>query len=120
MIAGLITAVIAAVALYLTGAPALLGAHPQWATSVISIGAPIGIFGFMALVKTNKTAVMVGSVTLLIVAYVTATVGKSRFGASYGDDALAGQMWHYGWIAICAMFPLALAAIVQWVLSRRR
>ena len=120
MIAGVIGAVLAAFAIYLTDAPAFLGAHPTWAATVIGIGAPLGVFGFIALVRTNRHILLGLSIVGLIVAYMAVVYGKSRFAASFGDDVLAGKMWYFGWIAICGFAPLSMAALVNWIFANRQ
>ena len=117
MIAGLIAALLAGLVLFLTGAPLALGAHPFWAVKVIAIGVPLGAVMFVALFRLRKMSVLFGSGAMICVAYAVADIGKSRFGASYGDDAFAGQMWFFGWIAICAFVALFVAAAARRALD---
>lgn len=117
---GIIAGIATFAVLYFAQVPLALGAHPQWAQSVVSIGAPIGLFGFMALIKTNKTVLSAVGIAGLVAAYVTAVTGKARFVASYADDTIAGQMWFYGWIAACTFAVFAVSAVAQRLTDRSR
>lgn len=89
----------------------LAGAHPWWSNGVILIGVPLGLtlgLGLVFLGKPRRVATLsgVGAVIALAVAFI----GKARFAASLAEDALAGRMWYFGWIAFCA---LATAAVLS-------
>lgn len=118
MIFGLITGVSAAVAMYLVGAPLLLGAHPFWAVKVIWIGAAIGLLVSLALWRLPRLAGLSVAGLASIASFGAAHIGKTRFAASYAEDALAGQMWYFGWIATCACI-VALAAVGGRVALRK-
>lgn len=98
--------------LYATGAPLALGAHPLWAVQVIWIGGTLGCgLGILAASRPSWTARVIG-LALTLGGYSAAMIGKMRFAASYAEDALAGQMWYFGWIAACTGCTLLLASIV--------
>lgn len=111
MKAALIAGAVAAFALYLTGLPLAVGAHPFWAVKVIWIGAPLGLLVSLAFIRLPRTSGIALSGAVLIASYLVAHIGKTRFAASYAEDALAGQMWYFGWIATCAAIVLAVATI---------
>lgn len=103
-----------------TGLPGALGAHPFWATQVLWIGAPIGIL--LALLATLRGKVgfaLLGGIALSTAAYGTATYGRIAFAASYAEDAVAGQLWYVGWIALAAGTALTLASLPAHIYSRQ-
>jgi hypothetical protein len=61
---------------------------------------------------------LISLTVVALAAYATANIGKTRFAASYAEDALAGQMWYFGWIATCT-FTLALLATLAWTTRQR-
>jgi hypothetical protein len=99
----------AAGAAYFFKVPLKLGAHPFWADQVILWGAPIGVILGLIAVRLSFRASIIGFVALTGIAYLTAHTGKSRFAASYAEDAFGGQMWFFGWHGV---FVFAVAAIV--------
>ncbi|NNF25461.1 MAG: hypothetical protein HKN63_11775 [Rhodobacteraceae bacterium] len=100
-----------------TGLTAQAGAHPALALQQAMVGAPIGAVLALALSRTRtpKVAQLMLWAVLLLAAFAMAALGKQRFVASYAEDAFAGHLWHYGWIAALA----ALTALNAVVLSRR-
>lgn len=98
-----------------TGLTQTLGAHPWWARSVVWLGLPFGLaiawlirfFGFRYRWRVIGTALFGAA------AFIIATLGKSRFAASYAEDVLAGQFWHLGWVATCA-FSVAFLTSLLW------
>jgi hypothetical protein len=92
-----------------------LGAHPWWATQVIWLGLGLGILLGVILwsLRFSRTTRLLSLVGLTLAAFATAHTGKARFAASYAEDALAGQMWYFGWIATCS-FALAVLATAVW------
>ena len=90
-----------------------LGAHPWWAQTVILIGLPLGLI--LAVLLSRWTASWRIAMVVLGTgaAFAAATLGKARFAASYAEDALAGQIWYFGWIATCALAS-ALFATALW------
>ncbi len=118
MTRSLLTALIAAlivIGFALLGGTKTLGAHPFWSLNVALIGAPIG--GLLALGLFVMTrwywGPLVCSVILAAVAYGVAHFGKLRFAASYAEDAFAGQMWFFGWIATALFITLTLALALR-------
>ncbi len=112
--------IIGALLVYTTGLTQALGAHPWWADKVIWFGLGLGLLLSVILwgLRASRTIRMIGLTVLTIAAFATAYVGKSRFAASYAEDALAGQMWYFGWIATCT-FALAILATVAWPTRQR-
>ena len=102
----------AALAVLLT-LPQTLGAHPQWAITVILIGTPIGIILANALnaAKFAQPLRIATGAALTIAAFLTARYGRTEFGASFAEDQFAGQLWYFGWIATCAGVALTLASL---------
>jgi hypothetical protein len=100
---------------YVSGLTLALGAHPFWADKVIWIGLGLGLLLSAILwgLRISKTICLIGLTLLTCAAFATAHIGKSRFAASYAEDAMAGQMWYFGWIATCA-FALAILATLVW------
>lgn len=100
---------------YATGLTLALGAHPLWAGKVIWIGLGLGLLLSAMLwgLRISKTVCLISLTLLTCAAFATAHIGKSRFTASYADDALAGQMWYFGWIATCAFALAILATLVR-------
>jgi len=90
-----------------------MGAHPFWHLKVALIGAPIG--GVIALIirsiAQRRALAVAGAAFLLIAANATAQFGKMRFVASFAEDAFAGQLWFFGWIATATMATLVLALL---------
>ena len=112
----LVAVAIGALGAYLWGLTQLFGAHPFWVDNVLFIGAPIGLI--LGLVFTRVPYVV--SLAILTVATllsIAATYwGKRRFAASYAEDALAGQFWYFGWIAIC----IFLSALICRAMIRKK
>ncbi|WP_424970950.1 hypothetical protein [Dinoroseobacter sp. S76] len=119
----LIGATLAVAALALanqTGLPRTLGAHPFWATQVLWIGAPIGLLlALLATLRGHGRLGLLGGIALSAAAYGTATYGRIAFAASYAEDALAGQLWYFGWIALATGAALALASLPAQIYSRQ-
>lgn len=113
IVLALILPVLVAVGAYMAQATRALGAHPIWAEQIIIIGVAVGAaFGLLlALTRVGLVLRMSGPLVLAGGAYFVSYVGKTRFAASYGDDALAGQLWHYGALAACVFLFAALAAL---------
>jgi len=109
-------------ALAWSGVPLALGAHPFWAVKVGYFGVGAGLLAVALLAAIGLRARMLGVMGLLsmIVAGAIASEGKARFAASYGDDLVAGRMWFFGWIAICAALFVVAFALFRAVLVARR
>ena len=98
----ILLAVLAVVALVfgLTGLAAQLGAHPFWSDTVVWIGAALGL-GLGVAAKRAPWGLGLGGFALVfLLAIWAATGGKARFVASYAEDAMAGRLWYFGWIAV--------------------
>lgn len=90
-----------------------LGAHPFWSTQIALIGAPIG--AALALILRFATRFQwtsaLAALVLTGMAFAMASMGKSRFAASYAEDVQAGQLWYFGWIAVALFATTTLALI---------
>ena len=96
-----------------TGVTQALGAHPWWGQKVIWIGLPTGLI-LAAIAHTlpiGRLIRVIGFALLSLAAIAVTYIGKTRFAASYAEDALAGQMWYLGWIGICALSAATLASL---------
>lgn len=96
------------------GIPGMLGAHPIWAMNVVWIGAPIGAVLSLILagwLRPTPHAVLAGA--LLGLACFAAYSGKSAFAISFGEDALAGRLWFFGWIATSALSVGLVSALFR-------
>ena len=100
-------ALIAAAYLGLTQA---LGAHPWWAVKVAVYGALAASVVTIALGRPGSMWLCWAGLLVLVGAFVTARYGGAAFAASYAEDAFAGQLWFFGWIATCFGAATALAA----------
>lgn len=94
-----------------------LGAHPWWALQVAYVGAPIG--AVLAMLPLGQTRRFLFGFGVLAIAIASAAYGKTQFAASFGEDALAGRFWHFGWIGIAAGDALIVAALVLFVLPEK-
>ena len=81
-----------------------LGAHPHWRTQLFLSGAGLGTLLALIITQFGFVPRTIGLSILVIGAYVTADYGKARFAASFAEDAVAGQMWFYGWHALAIGF----------------
>lgn len=106
----LVAGLIAASAAYLLALPLQLGAHPFWADQVLLYGAAIGALLALLSLRLPYALRVIGFVVLTGAAFAVAHIGKTRFAASFAEDALAGQMWFFGWHAVCAS---AVAATIS-------
>lgn len=107
-----------AVAAYFSGATQTLGAHPFWASNTIILGTPIGLA--LGYVSTRlRLGLAIAALTgLTIVTYLIARTGKTRFAASYAEDAFAGQMWFFGWHAV-VVFAVATLFVAAFNLKSK-
>lgn len=89
------------VLLALLGITKALGAHIWWDVTTILIGAPIGLLVSFLIAQKWDAYVkrMILWLILLALAFTAAKYGQTAFAASYGDDAMAGTFWYFGWIA---------------------
>ena len=94
------------IALAAGGVSKALGAHPFWDVQIALIGAPIGAVAATLLPARWAFAVIAALATFS--SYGLAHYGKTRFAASYAEDALAGQLWYFGWIGVAAFAALAV------------
>lgn len=99
--------------LALTGLSRMLGAHPWWDVKTSLIGAALGLVATPILLPASRKWRLLAGLILLAVAAGAAHYGKTRFAASFAEDALAGRLWYFGWIGIAAGLTLACAAALS-------
>ena len=105
--------ILVTIALAWFGFSATLGAHPFWDVKTALIGAPIGaVVGVLVSMKLPKTASVAMFAILTLAAYAAAQWGKTTFAASYAEDAFAGKVWFFGWIATSGAFAATTAALL--------
>lgn len=93
--------VLAALA-FLYDVPKQLGAHPWWSTQVILIGVGAALGVALVAIWADMARILWAASCLIFLAAVAVTrYGKTQFAASFAEDAAAGRMWYFGWIAIC-------------------
>lgn len=111
---GLALAGLAVLALGQTGLFANLGAHPFWSNvTAPGLGILFGAVVYLVGLWRIRVGLIAGGV-LLLGAALSARLGKQVFVASYAENALAGEFWFFGWIAICG----ALVALVGLAIDR--
>lgn len=93
-----------------------LGAHPFWSVKVALYGAIPGALLALGLAWLTRFAVYFAVLDLSLAA-VVAWWGKRIFVTSSGDNALGGQMWFFGWIAVCACAVAVLALLARRLLK---
>jgi len=108
----LVNAIIAGavlVGLAYLGLTTALGAHPFWAVKIAYIGVGFGvvIYSLFWVWQGSWLAKMISFILLLAVSGGITTFGKTRFAASFAEDAMAGRLWYFGWIAVIG-FAFAL------------
>ena len=103
------------------GGTLALGAHPWWALKVGYLGTAIGALVWLGLRATGLQGRvrLALAATALLVATVATGVGKARFAASFGADALAGRFWFIGWIAVMAAAFAVIATLAGTMLGRK-
>jgi hypothetical protein len=88
-----------------------LGAHPWWSQKTLLIGTPIGlILATLAGLKLRPSPLTITCAITTALAFATAKYGQTQFAASYAEDALAGKLWYFGWIATGATLTATLTA----------
>ncbi|MCH2067500.1 hypothetical protein [Shimia sp.] len=98
-----------------------LGAHPWWSQKTLLVGAPIGlILATLAGLKLRPISLTVTLTITTALAFATAKYGQTQFAASYAEDALAGKLWYFGWIATGATLGATFTAIVSALFKTRR
>ncbi len=103
------------------GGPAALGAHPFWADKVGYLGLQIGVVIWLGLALTslpNRWTLRLSALAL-VASGAIAWFGKTRFAASYAEDAMAGQFWFLGAIGLATMALVLIAAIIKQVLAAK-
>jgi hypothetical protein len=86
---------------YFAQLPVKLGAHPIWADHVLVIGAIGGTLCAIVTLRIGYAKRILLFSGLATLSAAAAYIGKTRFAASFAEDAFAGQMWYFGWHAIC-------------------
>jgi len=93
-----------------------LGAHPRWAFDVALYGAVLGGALALSLSYITRFAVFFAVFDLALSGAIV-WWGKRMFVVASADDALAGQMWFFGWIAVCACAVAVFALLVHKIIS---
>jgi len=107
------------IALGFFGLTQQLGAHPFWAFKVTWIGAPIGAILFLVIGRLTSSSIAgIGLLALGLISLYAAFWGKTEFAASYGEDAAAGRVWYFGWIATATFSSAAIAWFLRMFLTR--
>ncbi len=89
-----------------------LGAHPWWSQKTFLIGTPIGlILATLAGLKIRPLPLTLTFAITTALAFATAKYGQTQFAASYAEDALAGKLWYFGWIATGVFSAATLTAM---------
>ena len=86
----------------------MLGAHPRWAVDVAVYGVVPGIVLAVVLSFVGRFALL-AAVGDLIISGAIVWYGKRTFAESFGESVLGGQMWFFGWIAVCACTVAVIA-----------
>lgn len=120
-ILGLAIAAIAILALGQAGLYARLGAHPFWADfTAPALGLIVGALGYAVALWRYRTGLVLAAL-VLAGAVAAAHFGKQVFVASFADNALAGDFWFFGWIAVCgASVTLTAAVLDRWLFRAAR
>ncbi len=91
-----------------------LGAHPWWSQNTLLIGAPLGlILATLSGLKLRPLPLTLTFAITTALAFATAKYGQTQFAASYAEDALAGKLWYFGWIATGAALTAAFTALAK-------
>jgi len=117
-IAVLTTWVIAAI-LYFLEVPKWAGAHPIWASQTLLTGVLLGSVLAALTRKLKHPIVVIGFAFLSVASFLIASYGKGRFAASFAEDTFGGQLWFFGWHAVCAFGAAATAAGLYRILAAR-
>lgn len=102
--------------------PEHFGAHPNWSGKVLFIGGALGILMsttisvFASNVKLLIPLVMFD--TIFFLGAIAAYWGKTEFTASYAENAFAGQLWFFGWIAVAAGMSGLVSSATRYYRSR--
>ncbi len=96
-----------------------LGAHPWWSQKTLMIGTPIGlILAALASLKITALPRTILFTLFTLAAFGIAKYGQTQFAASYAEDALAGSLWYFGWIATGTMLSAGLFSVFQTLMPR--
>jgi hypothetical protein len=97
------------------GVTTALGAHPWWSFKGVYIGAIVGVVIYVLQSFWRGSFVIKRLIFAIRLLAMTATVwqGKTRFVASFAEDAFAGKMWFYGWIGIVAFLFLLVVHLIS-------
>jgi hypothetical protein len=113
IISAIVAVAIAAVGAYFWNLTQALGAHPFWAEKVLFIGAPIGLIVGLTFSRIPYVVSIAVLLAATIISFGVAHWGKTQFAASYAEDAFAGQMWYFGWFAVCITATSLLARVIM-------
>jgi len=100
--------------------PATLGAHPWWSGKAVWIGTPVGLaLAWLISLQLGPGGRLVVLGVALILAGASAYFGKQVFVNSFGDNALAGRFWFFGWIASMGALAALLATLSDLWLAHK-
>ncbi len=98
--------------------------HPFWSSKVNTIGMIIGsvisvglLFAIAGQKRRSLVALILMAVLAIIAYFVTAHF-KEVFAASYAEDALAGKIWYFGFMAFIASAYGALAMVPAYLVAK--
>ena len=116
---GVAIAGIAILAMGQLGVYARLGAHPFWADlTAPALGLVVGALGYAVGIWRFRVG-LIAMALVLAGAGAAAHFGKRAFVASYAENALAGDFWFFGWIALCGASVALLGMVLDRVLFQR-
>ncbi len=109
-----LAAVLIVAALVALDAAKPLGAHPWWSQNTLVVGVPIGLILASLLARVSTPAKRLGfGIVVTAIAFTAAKFGQTQFAASYAEDAVAGRLWYFGWIAVGATAAATLTFLAQ-------
>lgn len=119
---GAAIAFVAIIAFTWFGGTLALGAHPWWAARIGYIGSGLGLAVWLGLRigGLSGRATLLAATAGLLAAAVLTWFGKTRFAASFAEDALAGRLWFFGSIAVMAAAFAVLASLASLASANRR
>jgi len=104
-----------------------LGAHPFWSSKATYIGIIAGTLITLCVAFLDRRApitaakLLIGIVlTTAAIAAITLLYGKAEFAASYAENAFAGRVWYFGFMAMIAGLFVFAAAVADALIRLRK
>lgn len=98
--------------------PEAFGAHPFWSGQILFVGGVIGILGASAFAVFGSGLRLLIPLalfdTVFFLGALAAYFGRIEFANSYAENALAGQFWFFGWIAVAAGLSGLIATAARY------